>query len=715
LAGAALKAASISFIPEWVRYSVFYPAFANLIAEGYKANAAVSACIRVLAFSFPEPPLMTWQEGKSGLERDPSHPLRALLERPNPDMGEAEFWQFVITYMAIGGNCYIWLQPDRSGRPTAMWPLHDGQVKPVPGRNTAEGLVSWYALDIGDGSSGNPFGVENYDASVPGIALDKKDIVHIKWMIDPAQPWLGIGPIALAAQEVDTDNEVSRYIFSLLKNDAMPQVVITLVEDADTSPETIKRLRADWKQKYGGSKRGEPAFLTAGMKVERLALDLTQLAYEALNKVPESRICANFGVSPIVAHLTSGLERSTFANYGEARQALAEDTLVPLWRLVASEQQQAFELWYPGVKLAHDLEVVRSLQDNSDDVWNRARGAFNDGLATRAEARSMVGLIAGPGDEVYKESMTWALVPVGQSRPLLGAGDGPDSADSQNGDKALPAFARKQTGREFGQKVVDALRAVRLMSAGRMEAAVENYFERLAGRVVERAGKGWPTEPIPGMEWNFEANAWGVFDPNDGKWGRWTTIKILPSATDLLTGDDNEEFERLIKRFFMEVMAASWDTLGIALDSRVQFDANDPLVTAVLEKAGERVREINQATLADLRTLLQRGNELGLSIDALVDGVPDEGIRGLRDFVAETYKGRARTIARTELGTAQNEATVGRYEAAGVRKVLVFDNGLTDDDQPCIDANGAVWTLERARANPLSHPNCSRAFAPYFE
>jgi hypothetical protein len=389
------------------------------------------------------------------------------------------------------------------------------------------------------------------------------------------------------------------------------------------------------------------------------------------------------------------LERSTFANYGEARQALAEDTLVPLWRLVASEMQQALVLAYGRVRLAHDLDVVRSLQENADDVWSRARGAFNDGLATRAEARSIVELIAGPGDEVYKESMTWALVPVGRRRPLLGAGDGSDSADSQNGDKALPARALKQTGREFGQKVVDALRAVRLMSAGRMEAAVESYFEGLAGRVVERAGKGWAADPSAGS--------------GQGEW------KILPSATDLLTGDDNEEFERLIKRFFMEVMAASWDTLGVALDNRVAFDANDPLVTAVLEKAGERVREINQATLAELRTLLQRGNELGLSIDALVDGVPDEGIRGLRDFVAETYKGRARTIARTELGTAQNDATIGRYEAAGVRKVLVFDNGLSDDDQPCIEANGAVWSLDRARANPLEHPNCTRAFAPYFE
>jgi hypothetical protein len=38
-----------------------------------------------------------------------------------------------------------------------------------------------------------------------------------------------------------------------------------------------------------------------------------------------------------------------------------------------------------------------------------------------------------------------------------------------------------------------------------------------------------------------------------------------------------------------------------------------------------------------------------------------------------------------------------------------------DDDEPCASANGARWTVEEAEANPLGHPNCTRAFSPVVE
>ncbi len=35
-------------------------------------------------------------------------------------MGEDEFWAFVITYMAIGGNCYVWKERSKSGQVIAL-------------------------------------------------------------------------------------------------------------------------------------------------------------------------------------------------------------------------------------------------------------------------------------------------------------------------------------------------------------------------------------------------------------------------------------------------------------------------------------------------------------------------------------------------------------------------------------------------------------------
>jgi len=153
---------------------------------------------------------------------------------------------------------------------------------------------------------------------------------------------------------------------------------------------------------------------------------------------------------------------------------------------------------------------------------------------------------------------------------------------------------------------------------------------------------------------------------------------------------------------------------------------NDPLVTALLGKAGERVVDITDTTKDALREVLQYGNEQGWSVDELVRGDPEEGIRGIREVVDETYKGRARTIARSETGWAQNTGTINRYQDAGVKQVLVLDDGFDNSDENCVFIAGQVRSLAWTQSdhpdegpsgikNPLQHPNCVRVFAPYFE
>jgi hypothetical protein len=85
----------------------------------------------------------------------------------------------------------------------------------------------------------------------------------------------------------------------------------------------------------------------------------------------------------------------------------------------------------------------------------------------------------------------------------------------------------------------------------------------------------------------------------------------------------------------------------------------------------------------------------------------DRAIREALDFWRETH---AETVALTEAVTAYNEATLDVAEAAGVNEVLVRDGN--DDDQPCIDADGSIWTIAHAREHLLEHPRCRRAFTP---
>ena len=103
----------------------------------------------------------------------------------------------------------------------------------------------------------------------------------------------------------------------------------------------------------------------------------------------------------------------------------------------------------------------------------------------------------------------------------------------------------------------------------------------------------------------------------------------------------------------------------------------------------------------------------GLHLRQIADGVPGDKFKGLRSLVRETYKGRANTIARTEIRTAQNQASAIRYEASGIQSVDILDGD--DDDDVCKTANGSRWSLEYYRNNPIAHPNCTRTATPVIE
>ena len=92
-------------------------------------------------------------EGIKGRENYPIYKeagleIISLDDVGNPFMAEDEFWEFAITYAALGGNFYLWKERSQLGVPIALWPFHDGQLRPIlhPTR-----WISGYALDVGPG------------------------------------------------------------------------------------------------------------------------------------------------------------------------------------------------------------------------------------------------------------------------------------------------------------------------------------------------------------------------------------------------------------------------------------------------------------------------------------------------------------------------------------------------------------------------------------
>lgn len=692
---------NLSLIPPWKRYQFApFDGMTDVVEKAYKKNATVFACMWILQSMFPEPELWSWErEDRISYKPIQGHAVRKLFSKPNQDMSEVEFLQFVITYAPLGGNVYIWKQRDKARRVKNLWPFHDGHITPIRSANTREGFVAYYVLNDGSNEQTNPWGLERVDL-LPGVAIPKSEIIHWKWMIDPLNPERGMGALEASAGDVLLANELRDYIYTFLKNDAKPPIVVTMAEGDEFTPAKAKRLKEQWLESTGGANRGTPSFLEFGMVVKELSSSLRDMQFGDLGDRPDASICMGFHINPVVVGALVGLKNSTYSNFEEANKALALQTMVPLWRSFESELQQGLsgEIGFSEEEsLRFDRSQVTALQESEKEKEERIGSGFDRGGVTRAEYRRSLGLEVSEADDVYKENLASIWVPRGvvrQNDPdLLDAEEDRQSGEDEEGKGKKETKSASQS-REIG----NVLMAIRNGLIGKMRDELKEYSSRLAGEVVQR-----------------------LLASGKGKRGK----KEL-SADDLILESDVIALSILVKRFYVSVLELSWDTWNISLGVELAFDLTDPLVTEILGMAGERVKDITEETMGQLQEALQYGSEQGWSIEQLAAGDPEAGIPGIQDLIEESYKNRSKNIARTELGMAQNTAAINRYSDAGVSKVLILDDGFPRSDENCVWIDGQTRSLEWTKEdhpdegpsgikNPLQHPGCVRCFAPKFD
>lgn len=178
-------------------------------------------------------------------------------------------------------------------------------------------------------------------------------------------------------------------------------------------------------------------------------------------------------------------------------------------------------------------------------------------------------------------------------------------------------------------------------------------------------------------------------------------LVTMPDATDNL--DDGDGVEGLMRRFYPLVVESAFGDASLA-GVPVAFDLENEYVQDVLVQLATEVRRVAATTQQEIRNLVGQQAREGWSADELADRLLQLG-----EIRSRT---RATMIARTETGAGYNLGSVAAYRAAGLTHVDVLDG---DEDEPCASANGARWTLAQAEANPLGHPNCTRAFVPVVE
>lgn len=133
----------------------------------------------------------------------------------------------------------------------------------------------------------------------------------------------------------------------------------------------------------------------------------------------------------------------------------------------------------------------------------------------------------------------------------------------------------------------------------------------------------------------------------------------------------------------------------------VAFNAADAeAVSYASNRGAELVTMITRTQREDVAALVEAAISAGWS--------PQHFASELRSRFTFS-KARASMIARTETAIAYNRGKTSTYRMANISYVYVYDG---DYDEECQLANGSIWTLADAEANPIEHPNCKRTFRP---
>jgi HK97 family phage portal protein len=374
----------------WSFISGRQAAEARKVGDG-SGSSIVVAAVGWIARNFPEASVRVQRknlEGELEVASDTgSEAFLELLRRPNDWYSGVLLWMATIVDYWIRGNAY-WIKiRDKStgGRVVALWWIPSWAIRPTWPDGDASVFISEY--------------VYTPDAETK-LTIPFDDVVHFRWGFDPQNIRVGLSPLGSVLREIFTDEEAASYTSTILRNLGVPGIVISPGEDVDLETDDADAIKEQFRQQFTADRRGDPMVLGANAKIDRVSFSPAELDLRTLRRIPEERVSGVLGVPAIVAGLGAGLDRSTFANFGEAREAGWEENLIPTQRLLGAElESQLLDDFVPdlsGYVVDFDVSKVRVLQEDENAKWTRYGKSATDGLISLADFRRGIGL---PVDE----------------------------------------------------------------------------------------------------------------------------------------------------------------------------------------------------------------------------------------------------------------------------------------------------------------------------
>lgn len=325
----------------------------------------VYACVKVLAETVAQLPLILYRRLDRGKERATDHPLYWLIgRRPNVMQTSFEWREMMQGHLGLRGNGFSEILYS-GNRVIGLKPYHPDMVRVEDLHNG-----SWRYL-VRDKQSD------------PERPLVRSEMLHLRGL--STNGIMGLNPIETEREAIGFALAAQEHGARFYKNGA---VFPGWIEHPAyfKNPEDRNRFREKWQESQTGGNRFKTPILEYGMKYHEVPIKHTDAQYIETLKRKDEDIARIFRMPP---HKVGILDKATFSNIEQQGIEFVTDTMMP-W-LVRWEQRLSESLLTQDEQEEYFFEFLIDGLLRGDSVARS--GYYNkgilDGWLTRNEVREL--------------------------------------------------------------------------------------------------------------------------------------------------------------------------------------------------------------------------------------------------------------------------------------------------------------------------------------
>lgn len=339
----------------------------------YRSQMWVYAIVNKRANALGRLPAKVYERASSGdrSEIDRAHPLRKLLDQPNPRQTGVALRTWCQSMADIHGEwCLIKVR--RGDRVEELWPLHPTK----------------YSVEEG------PRGALQVRRNSDRRVFRSEDVILFR-RFNPESVLRGLSPLEPLRSTLANEYAARRATESFWRRGARPGFV--LQHPAVLSDLARKRLKAQFDETAAGmDNTGGTLVLEEGMTPERLDLSMEEAQYIESRRLNREECCAALDMPPPAVHI---LDRATFSNITEQMRSLYRDVMAPpIGDYDATINAQLVTPDF-GAELYQELLMDEVLRGAFEQRAESIQKLITSGVLTPNEGRRLENLPALPGGD----------------------------------------------------------------------------------------------------------------------------------------------------------------------------------------------------------------------------------------------------------------------------------------------------------------------------